>query len=247
MSKRLSMIDKMVPATNHHIWDCCCDHGHLGMSLLARNAAKQVHFVDIVASITQSLEVQLTKRFAAKSEQWQVHTTDVKNIPLGQFDQQHSHLIIIAGLGGEQSLQMVQGLMAKFPNYALQFLLCPHRHHYVLRRGLAKLVLNVVAEHLLKEQKWYYEIIHLSNSVSTAQQTPPPVWDNNQIIATGSLLWQDASELHSDYLMQIMQHYRRVLRSLNTDSDQYHMTQKMLLEYQQILETVVLPQLEFGD
>lgn len=235
ISKRLAMIDKMVASTHHHIWDCCCDHGHLGMTLLERQAAQHIHFVDIVPSITKNLAQRLNQRFCAEQDQWQIHTLDALDIPIDQYSVEQRHLIIIAGLGGEQSLQLVQGLIEKYPNNDLQFLLCPLRHHYTLRLGLAKLSLSLVAEQLLKEQKWYYEIIHLTNYVNAVGCERIA---KNPIIATGSLLWSEPNALHQEYLMQIMQHYQRVLRSLDASSEQHRLTQTMLTQYGQVLEGI---------
>ncbi|QSA20815.1 SAM-dependent methyltransferase, partial [Vibrio furnissii] len=36
LSKRLQTIEKLVTQHYDHIWDCCCDHGFLGMTLLQR-------------------------------------------------------------------------------------------------------------------------------------------------------------------------------------------------------------------
>ena len=36
----------MIPDGYDHIWDCCCGHGLLGMTLLARHAAEHIHFVE---------------------------------------------------------------------------------------------------------------------------------------------------------------------------------------------------------
>lgn len=56
----------MISGHYDHIWDCCCDHGLLGMLLLERSAARQVHFVDCVPSLMQALELRLQRFFPAE-------------------------------------------------------------------------------------------------------------------------------------------------------------------------------------
>lgn len=55
LSKRLQQIDHMVKHGYDHIWDCCCDHGFLGASLLEREAAAHIHFVDIVPELINNV------------------------------------------------------------------------------------------------------------------------------------------------------------------------------------------------
>ena len=59
LSKRLTHIDHMVTSDYTHIWDCCCDHGFLGASLLSRQAAPNIHFVDIVPELMTKIESKL--------------------------------------------------------------------------------------------------------------------------------------------------------------------------------------------
>ncbi|MBP6518478.1 tRNA (adenine(22)-N(1))-methyltransferase TrmK [Shewanella sp.] len=66
ISQRLQQIDSMITGHYDHIWDCCCDHGLLGMLLLERSAARHVHFVDCVPSLMQALELRLQRFFPAE-------------------------------------------------------------------------------------------------------------------------------------------------------------------------------------
>ena len=56
MGKRLQQIQAQLKQSYDHIWDCCCDHGLLGFSLLDAQLAKTVHFVDIVPELLQQIE-----------------------------------------------------------------------------------------------------------------------------------------------------------------------------------------------
>lgn len=60
LNKRLKQIEQMVTSDYTHIWDCCCDHGFLGAALLSRQAAMNIHFVDIVPELMDKLEKNCT-------------------------------------------------------------------------------------------------------------------------------------------------------------------------------------------
>ncbi len=101
--------------------DCCCDHGLLGAKLLQRDAASNIHFVDMVDDLMAELERKLMRFFPQSvppqtaltpsvilgSAQWQIHCIDVAQLPLDKFNQYATHLIIIAGVGGELLYQSV--------------------------------------------------------------------------------------------------------------------------------------------
>jgi len=126
ISQRLQQINQMVGPGYDHIWDCCCDHGLLGMLLLQRNAAPKVHFVDCVAPLMQQLNLELARFFPQPSisntqnaeqqantqSEWQVHCLDVAALPLAQYGKQAKHLVIIAGVGGELLVELVRSIVA---------------------------------------------------------------------------------------------------------------------------------------
>lgn len=127
ISQRLQQINRMVGPGYDHIWDCCCDHGLLGMLLLQRNAAPKVHFVDCVAPLMQQLSLELARFFPQQpisntqnaieqtnnlQSEWQVHCLDVAALPLAQYGKQAKHLVIIAGVGGELLVELVRSIVA---------------------------------------------------------------------------------------------------------------------------------------
>ncbi|MFB2636918.1 tRNA (adenine(22)-N(1))-methyltransferase TrmK [Shewanella bicestrii] len=126
ISQRLQQINRMVGPGYDHIWDCCCDHGLLGMLLLQRNAAPKVHFVDCVAPLMQQLSLELARFFPQQpisnpqnateqttdAQEWQVHCLDVAALPLAQYGKQAKHLVIIAGVGGELLVELVRSIVA---------------------------------------------------------------------------------------------------------------------------------------
>ncbi len=228
ISKRLSAINAMIKRPYQQIWDCCCDHGLLGMTLLKRGAAQQLHFVDRVPVIMEQLTTKLNIEFpyVPGASQWQVHCIDVLELPLATSSIEQAQLIIIAGVGGEQTQLIVQHLLDAFPAHNLEFLLCPLRHQYKLRAALQSSPLLIIDESLVKENKWFYEIIHLGNRVFEPTATP--------VIAAGSKMWNNPGQLHSNYLQQCIDHYRRTLRNCVADRQKQAELRCILNDYLQI-------------
>ena len=121
-SKRLQLIADMVEEDYSHIWDCCCDHGLLGIEIMARQSGK-VHFVDCERQLTDALQLKL-ETYTTDGSMWQVHREDVCQLVLPEEPKQ---LVIIAGVGGDTCIEMVQSLLERHPNHCLDFMLCPVR------------------------------------------------------------------------------------------------------------------------
>lgn len=219
ISQRLQQINRMVCPGYDHIWDCCCDHGLLGMLLLQRNAAPKVHFVDCVAPLMQQLSLELARFFPPHHEtentdlalsEWQVHCLDVAALPLAQYGKQAKHLVIIAGVGGELLVELVRSIVAnqqtqrdaqsgnKLGNHdlsqstcQLEFILCPVHHNYHVRSALAELGLSLKDEYLLEENQRIYEILHLTQAnVCSKTITSSKTTEAVPLSATGSIMWQ---------------------------------------------------------
>ncbi|PIW58661.1 tRNA (adenine(22)-N(1))-methyltransferase TrmK [Shewanella sp. CG12_big_fil_rev_8_21_14_0_65_47_15] len=227
ISQRLQQINSMITGHYDHIWDCCCDHGLLGMLLLERSAAHQVHFVDCVPSLMQALELRLQRFFPADilgqnlhlnphlnpdidpnlscHIQWQVHCLDVAALPLAQTNDQDKQLIIIAGVGGELLVELVRAIVAEHPEKRLEFILCPVHHNYFVRQSLSELGLGLKSEHLLEENQRFYEILHVINDGNA---------NDHRISPSGSLMWNNLRgeelALARRYLHKVISHYQRM-------------------------------------
>jgi tRNA (adenine22-N1)-methyltransferase len=211
LGKRLKKLDSMIPdgslAKYDHIWDCCCDHGLLGMNLLKRNAAPNIHFVDIVPELIEIVEDRLTQKFPIQTEQhWRAYCLNVTDIPLDQHS--GKQLIIIAGVGGDECIKLVDSLYRKHPSIELDFLLCPVYHQYAVRQHLIGLSFSLIDEAIVKERKQFYEIIHISSDKS-----------KKQILSLfGSRIWQAENEeeyvIATEYRNKILSHYRKTELSL---------------------------------
>ncbi|MDI3325572.1 tRNA (adenine(22)-N(1))-methyltransferase TrmK [Pontibacterium granulatum] len=208
LSHRLEQINRMVTDHYDHIWDCCCDHGFLGATLLQRGAADTVHFVDVVPSLTEALEVQLARFLPdfLKGRDWQVHCMDVSTLTLPESPGRQ--LIIIAGVGGDLTLEMVQAITLSHPNRELEFMLCPVRQHYLLRQGLIHLGYGLVDEALVCENKRFYEAIHVSSG-------------SNQVISpVGDQMWDLSRALDREYITRTIAHYERMGRNADQEAEQ---------------------------
>lgn len=255
ISQRLQQINQMVEQGYDHIWDCCCDHGLLGMLLLQRNAAPKVHFVDCVAPLMQQLSLELARFFPqqpisnaqnekeqtthAQSE-WQVHCLDVAALPLAHYGKQAKHLVIIAGVGGELLVELVRSIVSCYGQYhsdnhnhsyhssPLEFILCPVHHNYHVRSSLAELGLSLKQEYLLEENQRFYEILHLTHSNTASKRN-----DVAPLSSTSSIMWQgldaDKTSLAKRYLVQTISHYQRIPESRLPNKAQ------IVAAYQQIL------------
>ncbi|URQ91617.1 tRNA (adenine(22)-N(1))-methyltransferase TrmK [Pseudoalteromonas sp. SCSIO 43101] len=215
LSKRLSAIVDVVDSGYDEIWDCCCDHGLLGIELLQQNKAQLIHFVDIVPELMQALNDKLV-RFATNEQcaRWQVHCQDVAMI---SPDPNKRHLVIIAGVGGELLVQFLAKIVGHHPGIHIDFIVCPVHHSYQVRRYLQTLSLGLVSEQLICENKRFYEIIAMSASSS------------KQVTRVGQQMWQLTSKEHQAYLKQLCAHYQRML---NQDAAYY---QPVLDEYSALL------------
>ncbi|MCV6590054.1 MAG: tRNA (adenine(22)-N(1))-methyltransferase TrmK [Marinobacterium sp.] len=201
LTPRLAQLAAMVRTPYPHIWDCCCDHGYLGMTLLARPCGGIVHFVDVVPELMQQLECQLQRFFprsdgGAEGAQWQSHCDDVGQLTLPPTDV--PQLLLIAGVGGELTAELVTAVLAANPEQPLEFLLCPVRHQYPLRQQLIQLGLKCLDEQLIEDNRRYYEILHLSTE-SGMELTP-----------TGNVMWDFGDPMHQRYLQQVIAHYQRL-------------------------------------
>jgi tRNA (adenine22-N1)-methyltransferase len=211
LSQRLKQIDRMVTQRYNHIWDCCCDHGYLGLELLSRGSADTLHFVDVVPELMIDLKKRLSVRPAFKQEykHWQVHCIDVTQLPIGEALKNDTHLIVIAGVGGELMIKLVGALLRNNPESTLEFLLCPVYHQYKLRQALINWNMQLQAEHLLRDKGRFYEVLHVTTDAEVACSIGP----------VGSLMWDFNRSAHRDYQSRMLDHFDRMAKSAQIDTD----------------------------
>ncbi|MFA0087353.1 tRNA (adenine(22)-N(1))-methyltransferase TrmK [Vibrio sp. 10N.261.51.F12] len=208
LSKRLIQIDKMVATHYSHIWDCCCDHGYLGAALLDRQAAKDIHFVDIVPKLMQELAAKLEQFHSSGQVRAHTHCQDVAAIPLGQYSGRQ--LIIIAGVGGDLMIRFITCLLDQHPTISLDFLLCPVHHQYALREALIERDLRLTSEALVEDNQRFYEVLLVSTDRTNASR---------KVSNVGSDIWVSNSEEKAlcaqHYLTKTINHYKRIAKGKN--------------------------------
>ena len=213
LGKRLRTLAALVPSTinaadtaapaYHHLWDVCCDHGHLGLTLFEQQKAPYVHLVDCVPSITDKLQPQCISLANGEQRQLSVHCLDANQLPLAHY--QGRHLVIIAGVGGDLAGDLVANICEYNPNTDFDILVCPVRYTPELRGQLASKDFSLRFEHLVEERQRIYEVIGASRSCN--QPAKPAV------SLCGDQLWQyhcaDSRARALTYAQQQLAHYQR--------------------------------------
>jgi len=225
ISQRLKKIVTMVHSHYDHIWDCCCDHGLLGAKLLDNNCANTIHFVDVVPDLMQEVSTKLERFYPAVDGDvkcWKVHCIDVALLPLA--DKKNTQLVIIAGIGGELLVELVQAILAKHPQHSLEFILCPVHHIFEVRKALAKLKLGLIDEHLIEDNQRFYEILHVSTQSQQA------------VSLVGDKMWDLTRLIDQRYLQKTLAHYQRIqvglLKKPNQDEAQNSEITQIIETYQ---------------
>ena len=197
----------MIDINYDHIWDTCCDHGLLGRAIYLHKPNSAVHFVDVMPHLIKNIHNELSEdaRFN-DSSRWSVHALDSADIPL-QTDQ--SHLVIIAGVGGDLLLKLVQDILLKNPKHIkIDFILCPVRQLHKVRFGLKQANLALVSEQLIKEFSHYYELLHVSNHR-----------DGETVGPIGETMWNLTREIDQEYLKKNVRHYGNMCKQTSQNEN----------------------------
>lgn len=220
LSNRLSTIQSIAEHAHKqynydYIWDTCCDHGQLGAALLKNGISSQLFFVDIVPELMANLEQNLKQFFPNQQHQWQVLCEDVSCLPLNRIEKPNGkHLIIIAGVGGDLMLEFITQLKQRFPDLALDFLLCPVHHQFSLRNQLRKMEFSLHHEEVVEENRRFYEVL-LVTTASLPQ--------SQKVSVVGEALWQYQTATEQNmlerYLSKTLEHYKRMQKGNSNLAD----------------------------
>lgn len=191
---RLSQLADIIQRPYSTIWDCCCDHGLLGMSLLKDRYADQVIFVDVLENMMTGLAERLDQDFPQDQYRWQVRCDDIKNI---EVPNQEAQLFIIAGVGPHQSIEFIDSLCASAPDTQFDLLICSVHGSYSVREALINQGYHLKDERIIYDKNRFYEAIYVSKTTDKA------------LIATGSQMWNWANPVHQDYWHRTVGHYRQ--------------------------------------
>jgi tRNA (adenine22-N1)-methyltransferase len=194
LRKRLGQLENMLDQRYSVIWDCCCDHGLLGMSLLHKKLADKVVFVDILAHQMALLEKDLSQRFPEDKFNWQVVCQDIKALAVPQTE---SQLFVIAGVGGDKTVEFIESLCAAMPGLPFDLLLCSVQGNYQVRKALIKQGFYMKQEQIVFENKRFYEAIYVGKNAGSV------------ITTTGNSMWDWSNPDHQNYWQKIVGHYRK--------------------------------------
>lgn len=211
INKRLAALSEMVSSPYDIVWDCCCDHGLLGMKILAECDVKQVNFIDIVPEIMHTLAAKMTAHADKFPEtaKWNVICNDVSTLDLsisnnysGKSEQQSpkqspKQLVIISGVGGDLMIEMVKALVSRHADIDIDYLLCPVQHTYKVRKALIDLRFKLKQERLIIDNHRGYELFLVNQN------------EGVDIALTGDSMWEN-NEAHRRYLSNLIVHYDRI-------------------------------------
>lgn len=170
------------------IWDCCCDHGYLGIKILSHNLCEKLIFVDQLPHIIEQLTVKIAPFCTGKHE---LITADAGDLV---FDSHNRHLVILAGVGGECIIDIVEKIESKHPQVQIDYIFCPSSRHNVLRQYLSSQHMGLLSESIVCEKKRCYEIIYVQGKTEVASLPP---------VALVNELWDTQNIDHQQYLKKI--------------------------------------------
>ena len=145
------------------IWDCCCDHGYLGIKILVEDLCEKLIFVDQLAHIIEQLSSRLAPFCTGKHE---LITADAGDLC---FDSQQRHLVILAGVGGVNMVQIINAIEHKHPNVQIDYIFCPSTGQHTLREFLAAGDFGLLYETLACENQRYYEILFCQGKATVSE------------------------------------------------------------------------------
>ncbi len=210
LTKRLTrLLDMIKPNAYQVIWDGCCDHGYLGEALLSSNYTEQVIFVDIVPEITRNLSIRLAKY---SSDSFQVLTKSMTEI---EPEQQLRHLIVLAGIGGDLSIEILKELSQKYGGYC-DFLLCSVNRNFQLRRFLSSNGLLITEESFITENGRYYELMMTTQLIEPEIKASP----------VGNF-WDGKNSHHANYLKKLLNHYSHYKNQDTLESEAFFEYKKL--------------------
>ena len=213
----------------HSIWDCCCDHGYLGIKLLHKHLCQHLHFNDLVPHLIEDVQRRL-QEYPDDFFRTQI-TAAAGDAGALKLNPDHRHLVIIAGVGGEQMANILASLLPQHPTQTIDFLFCPATTQFDLRSALNASSFELLHESLISERNRDYEVIHAR-------------WNgdaNAKIVSLTGELWQADNPIHRRHLIKLMKHYQR-----RTQGDGQKEAQRVLGIYQAYWQTLTGETYDFG-
>ncbi|PTY38743.1 hypothetical protein BGP77_11220 [Saccharospirillum sp. MSK14-1] len=211
LGKRLTALFNVIADDYDSVWDLCCDHGRLGMALLETERTPQVHFVDCIDSIMTDLAARL-EHYGARN--YQLHCCPAEHVALPASGK---HLLVLAGVGDEVTVRIVQQLHAQTTDAHIDWLISPANNLFQVRQFLQP-ILGVLDEGVIAENGRLYEWLWVR---SGAPKT----------IANPALFWNPDDAEHRRHLGKLLKHARQQQRQAhNPQADAAALAYAQLLE-----------------
>lgn len=215
LGKRLACIATQISKAHKskpfdQIWDCCCDHGYLGIALMhhfSKQAEQppQINFIDQVEHITQQLRTTLNApEYKNFQQRFQVITKDSGQLI---FPPTQNHCIIIAGVTTNGMLKQIKQILSNHPLQELDFILCPTRGIYDLRHFLISEEMSLINEFYIKENDRHYEVLHVTSQSKKTNSFKElsPIGD----------FWHCENTEHLEYLESRIQYHEQEAQHTN--------------------------------
>ncbi len=155
-SYRINELKKAVNKNAEVVWDLCCDHGKIGISLFKEN--RKIIFVDQVEHIISNLRKKLEiSKFNTKFQ-----VIDAKEINI--FNSKDES-IIIAGVGGHTCIDIMSNILDRFGHLKSEFILSPQKNLIQVYEFLRLNQFNVISEKIIVDSKVKYHIIKVKQKV----------------------------------------------------------------------------------
>jgi tRNA (adenine22-N1)-methyltransferase len=193
LGKRLKALFDAIPPGYDTVWDLCCDHGRLGLALLESQRTGTVHFIDQVASIMDDLQVRL-ERYGATG--YQVQTIAAERLALPPDERA---LLVLAGVGDEVTLAIVNALSAQNPDCPPDWLISPANSLFQVRRGLQQQEFGLLEEGVVFENGRGYEWMRVCQDRHRA-----PI-----AVSNPASFWNAQLPEHRAHLQKLVRHARQ--------------------------------------
>lgn len=198
-----------------YIWDGCCDHGYLGIHIQALHQPYRMVYVDRLSHLTDELNTRLKHSSEGK---FQVITANICDLT---FDKSKRHLMILAGVGGEQIIQFLESRTLQ-DYQQIDFMFSPSTGQHELRSYLNFHKFGLIHETLVTENKRSYEIIY--TTLRGISENPLPK------ISNFGEMWQTSNQEHVQYIEKLANHYLQKSRN-----DQSGQSASVASQYQSII------------
>jgi len=176
------------------IWDCCCDHGYLGIKIVEAELCDKLVFVDQVPHIIQWLESKLE---VLPREHFDLIAGDAADLV---FDPGQRHLVILSGVGGSTTTTIIDAILKTYEGDFIDFLLCPANGIFEVREYLVEEQVSLIDEWIVSEKGRQYEVIHIRAGAGIDEYVEVSLIGN---------MWDVNDQEHEAYLKKIIAHYQR--------------------------------------